>query len=123
VHPRTVRKVRQALAAEADEADERCLITEREFEDAACRELAKLNISYRRQVRCSVGIADIVDKHFVYELKVRPDRSAIFSAVGQACLYAQALGRKPAVVFNTWPDDEFEDAIEKAGVRLVVLEP
>jgi hypothetical protein len=118
VDPKTVAKVRRSLRDSGKPP-----IGEADFETLACRELEKQGIPYRRQVRCPVGVADIVDPKFVYELKVQPDRNNIYCAVGQAILYAQTLKRKPCVVFDCDIEEDLYDAVVAAGVHLVVLEP
>lgn len=55
--------------------------------------LRKSGAEVRTQVHCRFGRADIVTANTVYEIKLFLTRQAIFQAIGQATLYAHALGK------------------------------
>ncbi|HEY3500723.1 MAG TPA: hypothetical protein VGK73_38795 [Polyangiaceae bacterium] len=76
------------------------------------------------QVNVGFGWADVVAGELVYELKFMRgtfSRHRFYEAVGQAVVYAGALGLKPAVVVDESPPGAMRAALEKAGVRVIVF--
>lgn len=66
------------------------------FEDEIAEQLSQnpdmKNI--RRNVKCAVGIADIVCDGLIIECKVNPSRDAIFQAIGQVLMYRIAINQE-----------------------------
>ncbi len=100
--------------------------SERLFEDAFCEMLLKDSQIISRQVRCSVGVADVVTESHVYELKLHLSMSNVFRAIGQAIMYSQALGfgRRPAIACKSMSgiSNEFLKHIRAVGVEVINCE-
>jgi hypothetical protein len=75
-------------------------VSEIEIVDQVCEVLDKAGISWRREVNCGVGAADLVTGKAVYEIKAFLTRERLFSALGQVLIYRQALGvhLKPVII-------------------------
>lgn len=116
-HPESGRVWKKLVAEYFEEREAKR--DERAMQRAFVALLRSRGIDFQEQVHCSVGIADVVDAEWVYELKVDPEN--VFTAVGQAVLYGAALHRKPCVVFPHAPRAEVERALFDVGVRLVVM--
>lgn len=71
--------------------------TEAEVEGWLSDGFARAGRDHDRQVACLAGIADVVTLHEAIEVKKTLDARSIKRAVGQAIVYAETLGRKPAI--------------------------
>lgn len=64
---------------------------EKAIENRMAEILLLSGLEVRQQVRCAVGIADIVTDIGVYEVKTYLDARTFFSALGQVILYREAI--------------------------------
>ena len=71
------------------------------------------------QVPTPAGKADVVDEEYVYELKIT--KGDAYKAVGQAVVYSNHLGKKPAVVLVHPITDNHKNSIENAGIKVILF--
>ena len=105
--------------------------TELDMENEVCRHLESSGILFERQVSCVIGIADIVTKDVVYELKLSVWGSAIFTAIGQVLAYQRIVGAAKGVILTARPDEravrigrllripvlDYQEAMQKGSIR------
>tara|TARA_Y100000034_G_scaffold27388_1_gene32678 strand:+ start:121 stop:825 length:705 start_codon:yes stop_codon:yes gene_type:complete len=79
-------------------------MSERDFETAYCRKLASEGVTYRRQVSCEAGIADVLTDEEIIEIKLNLSQSRLFGAMGQVLAYqAEIAPEKRAVILTNKP--------------------
>lgn len=74
------------------------------------------------QITTPFGRADIVTRNIVYEVKLHLTRAAIFQAIGQATVYAQALGKGRVGIAGqrTRDLDILLPALQERGMAVVI---
>jgi len=80
----------------------------------------KHDIECQWQVTCNIGIADLVDSEYVYELKGRAN--SFFTALGQAIAYGKSLDRKPCMILGSELAASRASVAEEVGVKVLIVQ-
>lgn len=104
---------------------EKTTTKEKRLEKEFGKSLADQGISVQHQVKCEVGIADIVTPDAIYEVKASLSRSNIFRAASQVLLYRNCINPSAKAVIVGYPHDKEPVNVEianKLGIEVVVCE-
>lgn len=97
--------------------------TEKTVERAIAAHLRKNGAKVRCQVRCVMGIADIVTPDAIYEVEQTLTRQKIFEAVGQVLLYRACINPQAKAIIaggSTSDLDVLRPYIASLGVEVMV---
>jgi prophage antirepressor-like protein len=108
---------------ETDTREEGIQKTEKKLEELFGTHLEAQGITVQYQVRCEVGIADIVTLNAIYELKAALSKSSLQQAVGQVLAYRACINPLAKAIVVGYPsrnepvDLKFAEAV---GVEVIV---
>lgn len=94
------------------------------LETQLAHELRKQGHHVQRQVRCLVGIADIVTETAIYEIKDGLSSEKLFSAIGQVLLYREVINPMARAIVAgvaSYDTESFRPAALAIGVEILAL--
>lgn len=73
-------------------------LLEHDIESILCEELERKGLSFERQVRTRVGIADVVTADTIFEVKKSLTRTILFHAMGQLYTYKGVINSEAKLI-------------------------
>ncbi|MBD2681577.1 hypothetical protein H6G98_28575 [Nostoc sp. FACHB-857] len=82
-------------------------------------------IEVERQVSCQAGIADVVTRNAIYEIKLHLNKTEVFKAIGQVLLYRQCINPncEAIIVCKSSQVRDLYQVIKELDVQIFEWEP